>query len=99
LARSAAAAAPPQQSASWEDEKAKKARYRKMKKREEEILGRLMAVSAEKKALENAMALPANYTDGIKVKKILASITELETEASALNEEWLELADELSALE
>ena len=99
LARSAAAAAPPQQSASWEDEKAKKARYRKMKKREEEILGRLMAVSAEKKALENAMALPANYTDGIKVKKILASITELETEASALNEEWLKLADELSALE
>jgi len=98
-ARSAATLVLPQQSASWDDEKAKKARYRKLKKREEEILGRLMAVSAEKKALENAMALPANYSDGIKVKKILASITELETEASALNEEWLEVADDLSTFE
>ena len=98
-ARSAAAAVSAQQSASWEDEKAKKARYRKLKKREEEILARIMAVSAEKKGLENAMALPANYSDGIKVKKILATVVELETEASALNEEWLEIADKLSAFE
>jgi len=98
-ARSGASLAPPQQSASWEDEKAKKARYRKLKKREEEILGRLMAVSAEKKGLENAMALPDTYSDGLKVKKILASIAGLDTEASALNEEWLEIADDLSSLE
>ena len=99
LARSAASLAPPPQSASWEDEKAKKARYRKLKKREEEILGRLMAVSSEKKGLENAMALPDTYSDGLKVKKILASIAELETEASALNEEWLGIADDLSSFE
>ncbi|MHB0896763.1 MAG: ABC-F family ATP-binding cassette domain-containing protein [Spirochaetales bacterium] len=98
-ARSGASLAPPQQSASWEDEKAKKARYRKLKKREKEILGRLMAVSAEKKGLENAMALPDTYSDGLKVKKILASIAGLDTEASALNEEWLEIADDLSSLE
>lgn len=82
---------------SWEEEKAKKARYRKLKKREEEILNRLDAISGEKKDLENAMALPANYSDGAKAKKILASVAELESEATRLNNEWLETAEALAA--
>jgi len=89
----------PAQTGTWEDEKARKARHRKLKRREEEILARLLAVSTEKKTLEGAMALPANYSDGVKVKKILASIAELETEASSLNEEWMDVADELSSFE
>jgi len=89
----------PAQTGTWEDEKARKARHRKLKRREEEILARLLAVSTEKKTLEGAMALPANYSDGVKVKKILASIAELETEASSLNEEWMNVADELSSFE
>ncbi|HBA85245.1 MAG TPA: hypothetical protein DCZ95_14245 [Verrucomicrobia bacterium] len=89
----------PAQTGTWEDEKARKARHRKLKRREEEILARLLAVSTEKKTLEGAMALPANYSDGVKVKKILASIAGLETEASSLNEEWMDVADELSSFE
>ena len=96
---SASSAATLQPPATWGDEKARKARYRKLKKMEEELLARLEAVSAEKKEFENAMALPINYSDGAKVKKILASIANLEAEAAALNEEWMEIADELSALE
>ncbi len=96
-AASAGAAGLPATPASWEDEKARKARLRKLKKREEEILARLENVSAGKRALEADMALPANYSDGLKVKKILASIAGLEAEAAALNEEWLEVAEELGS--
>lgn len=103
-AAAVAAAAPApaisaQEPPSWEEEKSRKARYRKLMKREEELLARLETVSEEKKKLENAMAQPLNYSDGAKVKKILASIADFETEASALNEEWIEIADELSAFE
>ena len=87
----------PLSAASWGDEKARKARQRKLKKREEEILAKLESVAAGKRALENDMALPSNYSDGAKVKKILASIAGLDEEASALNEEWMQIADELSA--
>jgi hypothetical protein len=45
------------------------------------------------------MALPANYSDGAKAKKIMASIAALETEAAALNDEWVEVADTLSAFD
>lgn len=91
-----APAAPP---LSWEDEKLKKARQRKLKKREEEILARLAAVSAQKRELEETLALPLNYSDGAKAKKIIASIASLDAETSALNEEWVEVADALSAME
>jgi len=60
-------------------------------------LAKLESVAAGKRALENDMALPSNYSDGAKVKKILASIAGLDEEASALNEEWMQIADELSA--
>jgi ATP-binding cassette subfamily F protein 3 len=86
----------PLSAASWGDEKARKARQRKLKKREEEILAKLESVAAGKRALENDMALPSNYSDGAKVKKILASIAGLDKEASALNEEWMQIADERS---
>lgn len=104
-ARNTAAAAqgapvdPPRQTASWEDEKARKARCRKLRKREEEILVKLESVSAGKRALENDMAIPSNYSDGAKVKRILTSLASLEAEAAALNEEWMDIADELSAAE
>jgi len=99
VAAAPAPAVSAQEAPSWEEEKSRKARYRKLMKREEELLARLETVSEEKKKLENAMAQPANYSDGAKVKKILASIADFETEASALNEEWIEIADELSAFE
>ena len=93
--RPRAAARPP----SWEEEKQRKALYRKLKKREDDILARLEAISGEKKAFETAMALPANYSDGAKAKKIMASIAALEAEAAALNDEWVEAADALSGFD
>ena len=34
------------------------------------------------------MGLPANYSDGGKMKRLAAGIEELDREAAALNEEW-----------
>lgn len=79
----------------WEEEKARKARIKRLKKREEEISQRLEALSRSKKALEEAMALPSNYSDGAKVRKILSSLAEVEKEAASLSEEWMEVATEL----
>ncbi len=81
---------------SWEEEKAQKARTRKLKKREEEILRRLENLAEGKKALEREMARPEVYSDGPRVKKILAALAEMEEETESLNEEWVETAQALS---
>ena len=81
---------------SWEEEKAQKARTRKLKKREEEILRRLENLAEGKKALEREMARPEVYSDGPRVKKILAALAEIEEETDSLNEEWVETAEALS---
>lgn len=81
---------------SWEEEKAQKARTRKLKKREEEILRRLENLAEGKKALEREMARPEVYSDGPRVKKILAALAEMEEETESLNEEWVETAEALS---
>jgi len=81
---------------SWEEEKAQKARTRKLKKREEEILRRLENLAEGKKALEREMARPEVYSDGPRVKKILAALAEIEEETESLNEEWVETAEALS---
>ncbi|MEN6364657.1 MAG: hypothetical protein ABFC81_06235, partial [Rectinema sp.] len=82
---------------SWEEDKARKAQLRKLRKREEEILARLDAISAQKSAGEREMGLPENYSDGAKMKRLLQGVTDLEEEAAELNEEWLGLAELLSA--
>jgi len=84
---------------SWEEEKARKAQLRKLKKRESEITGRLTALSAEKRRLEDSMALPSNYSDGAKAKKIIRDIEALEQETASLNSEWLKVAEELAETE
>jgi len=81
---------------SYEEDKARKARLRKLKKREEEILARLDAIGSQKKACEGEMGLPANYADGARMRRLQASLGELEAEAEALNAEWEGLAEELS---
>ncbi|HEY9054296.1 MAG TPA: ABC-F family ATP-binding cassette domain-containing protein [Rectinemataceae bacterium] len=98
-------AAPPPESekvghaASWEEDKAKKARLRRLKKREEEISTRLESVAAGRRALEETMARPDTYSDGVKMKKVMEQMQSLEAEASALNEEWMEVAEELAEAE
>ena len=85
-----------QPTVSWEEEKARKARLRKLRRREEEITERLGGVTAGKRALEDTMAKPENYSDGGKMKKLLAQLASLEAEAAELNDEWLEIAEALS---
>jgi len=84
---------------SWEEEKARKAQLRKLKKRESEITGRLASLSAERRRLEDSMALPANYSDGAKAKKIIRDIEALDRETTSLNSEWLTVAEELAETE
>jgi ATP-binding cassette subfamily F protein 3 len=81
---------------SYEEDKARKARLRKLKRREEEILARLDAIGSQKKACEGEMGLPANYSDGARMRRLQASLGELEAEAEALNTEWEGIAEELS---
>jgi ATP-binding cassette, subfamily F, member 3 len=90
-----AAAAP--RAASYEEDKARKARARKLQKREEEILARLEAIGAQKAAAEREMGLPANYSDGGKMKRLSAGVEELEGEAAALNAEWELVVAELGS--
>ncbi len=86
----------PKAALSWEEEKAQKARLRKLKKREEEILRRLENLAEGRKALEKEMAKLEVYSNGAKVKDILASMAEIERETETLNDEWVETAEALS---
>ncbi len=95
----AAAAPAPGEAArplSYEEDKARKARLRKLQKREEEILSRLEALGGQKAACEREMGLPANYSDGAKMRRLQASLDELEREAESLNAEWEKVAEELA---
>jgi ATP-binding cassette subfamily F protein 3 len=83
--------------ASYGEDKARKARSRKLQRREEEILARIEAIGAQKAAAEREMGLPANYSDGNKMRRLAAGIEELEVEAAALNAEWEQVASELSS--
>ena len=91
-----AGAAAPAGAAGYEEDKARKARLRKLQRREEEILARLEAIGNQKAAAEREMALPANYADGARMRRLAAGIEELEREAEALNAEWEAVAAELS---
>jgi ATP-binding cassette subfamily F protein 3 len=79
------------------EDKARKARSRKLQKREEEILLRIEAISAQKAAAESEMGIPLNYSDGGKMKRLAAGVEELEREAVALNAEWVLVAGELAS--
>jgi ATP-binding cassette subfamily F protein 3 len=77
--------------------KARKARSRKFQKREEEILARMETIGAQKAAAEREMGMPANYSDGDRMKLLAAGLEELENEAAALNAEWELVAAELGS--
>jgi ATP-binding cassette subfamily F protein 3 len=80
---------------SYEEERARKARVRKLQKREEEIVARLEAIGTQKAAAEREMGLPSNYSDGAKMKRLLAGVEDLDREAATLNAEWERVAAEL----
>jgi len=82
---------------SYEEDKARKAKLRKLQKREEEILARLESIGPQKNACEREMGLPGNYSDGAKMRRLQASVEELEREAEALNAEWETVTAQLAS--
>ena len=77
---------------------ARKARLRKLQRREEEILARIESLGKQKEACQTEMGLSANYSDGAKMRRLQASLDELEAEAIRLNEEWEAVTEELAAV-
>jgi ATP-binding cassette subfamily F protein 3 len=87
------------QALSWEDDKARKARERKLRRREEEILARLEAIGNQKSSCAAEMGLSANYSDGGRMRRLQASLDQLENEAVELNKEWEAVATTLAGSE
>jgi ATP-binding cassette subfamily F protein 3 len=83
----------------YEEEKARKARIRRLQRREEEILARLEAIGVHKRSLEEEMALPENYENGVKMKDLVEAAAKLDTEAESLNLEWERVSTELAGVE
>jgi hypothetical protein len=54
-------------------------------------------IGAQKAAAEREMGMPANYSDGDRMKLLAAGLEELENEAAALNAEWELVAAELGS--
>ena len=79
------------------EDKARKARSRKLQRREEEILARIGAIGAQKAAAEREMGMPANYSDGARMKRLAAGVEDLEKEAATLNAEWELIASEMGS--
>ncbi|HET7838480.1 MAG TPA: ABC-F family ATP-binding cassette domain-containing protein, partial [Rectinemataceae bacterium] len=88
--------APAPKALSYEEDKARKAKQRKLQRREEEIIARLEALGAQKAAAEREMGLPGNYSDGERMRRLAASVEELDREAESLNAEWEAVAEELA---
>jgi len=81
--------------ASRELDKKRKVERNRLRKREEEVLARLEAIDGEKSGLIAAMAEPANYSDGLKMKALQAAADGLEEEAAGLSAEWESVAQDL----
>jgi len=91
------AAAPKDAKASREEDKKRKVERNRLKKREEEILGRLESIDRERAGIAHAMGLPENYSDGARMKSLQASSDALEAESAGLSAEWETIASELEA--
>ncbi len=81
--------------ASREQDKRRKAERNRLRKREDEVLARMEAVSEEKAGALAAMALPENYSDGERMRGLQASAQALDDEAARLSAEWESVATEL----
>ncbi|HPE89549.1 MAG TPA: ABC-F family ATP-binding cassette domain-containing protein [Spirochaetia bacterium] len=81
--------------ASREQDKRRKAERNRLRKREDEVLARMEAVSEEKAGALAAMALPENYSDGDRMRGLQASAQALDDEAARLSAEWESVATEL----
>ncbi len=81
--------------AARELDKKRKVERNRLRKREEEVLARLEAIDGEKSGLIAAMAEPANYSDGLKMKALQAQADALDTEATGLSSEWETVAQDL----
>ncbi|MBN2051357.1 MAG: ABC-F family ATP-binding cassette domain-containing protein [Spirochaetales bacterium] len=79
-------------------EKDRKRLIRKLRRREEEIMEQLAALEEEYTRLEGDLALPENYTDGERVKKLKEALTVNRKSQEALHGEWETVDGELADL-
>jgi ATP-binding cassette subfamily F protein 3 len=82
--------------ANRELDKRRKADYRRLKKRELEILARIEELDAEKAQTVSAMSSPENYADGARMRALLAQAVEIDAATARLSADWETLALELA---
>lgn len=78
-----------------ETDKKRKAERNRLRRREEELLAETDQVDAEKAQVQHDMSLPENYSDGTRMKSLLALAARLDERAATLAAEWEAVATEL----
>jgi len=76
---------------SREEEKRVKADQRRKEKREAELLALIDSLEAEKRSIEAAMAEPENYSDGERMKRLVADRARVDAEIAGATAAWEEL--------
>ncbi len=80
---------------SWAEEKKAKNERRRLEREEERLLAEIEKIEEEKTALEEQLALPEVYTDGIKSTSVQKQISEKEALITTLSEQWEEISSQL----
>ncbi len=82
-----------------DEKKRLKSSYRKLKKREEEIVERLETIDADHQKIMDEMAGEEVYTDGEKVRALKRRIEELERKRERESRRWSDTEEELNRIE
>lgn len=81
-----------------EEEKKRQAQIRRLERQEAELMERIEQLEAEKQSIEEALADPATYLQGQRVKELQGALTEVSRLLETANAEWERCALELGAL-
>jgi ATP-binding cassette subfamily F protein 3 len=80
------------------EQKRRKSLLRRLKREEEEILGRLSALEERRALIQNDMARPEVYADGAKIKRLKEDLARAEEEEKKLHAEWEETERQIESL-
>ena len=80
---------------SWEEQKKANAERRKIEREVQNLEEQIEAAEAKKAELENQMANPAVYSDGVKSREVQKKINDISLELEKLNSAWEEAAEKL----
>ena len=76
-------------------DKKRKTEYRRLLRREEDLIGQSDRLDADIASLREDMAQPANYSDGQRMKQLQQRLEQLEQSAATVAAEWEKVAAEL----